>query len=324
MSYTPGTKLSHSDACQRATVLTGDNVMVTYGLGVGQMMKFADWQILADGANIQEVVAPVKEDIQANIDHAAARWASLDAATRWVIPMIGAKLRWTLKPNTYRVAIMTTKGVLEVKSIDEINGVLLKKTMFKDDAAWRASLPAGGSVDVLQPSKIVEAQTTDAVYSSLSDIEKVNALMKRYKIRDRVQEMQSTHERLSDAVNLVNISRDKLRSLTLQEHLNIRGLYECSHLKRVMEYHRQRKKWFDAAVLSKCDVHKHELRDMRYGTGHILATIHGVKNIIVTFQDKIAAIPYSPRWSNATTYNSFAEMGNPALSVVYRTHTINV
>ena len=38
MSYTPGTQLSHTDATRHATVLTGDNVMVTAGLGYGQMM----------------------------------------------------------------------------------------------------------------------------------------------------------------------------------------------------------------------------------------------------------------------------------------------
>jgi hypothetical protein len=61
MSYTPGTKLSHT-ATHRATVLTGDNVMVTLGLGVGQMMKLADWIILADGATIQEEFIPVPKD----------------------------------------------------------------------------------------------------------------------------------------------------------------------------------------------------------------------------------------------------------------------
>ena len=62
MSYTPGTKLSHTDATRRATVLTGDNVMVTGGLGYGQMMKLADWLILADGARIQEEFIPVPKD----------------------------------------------------------------------------------------------------------------------------------------------------------------------------------------------------------------------------------------------------------------------
>ena len=59
MPYTPGTKLSHTDATRRATVLTGDNVMVTAGLGYGQMMKLADWIILADGAKIQEEFIPL-------------------------------------------------------------------------------------------------------------------------------------------------------------------------------------------------------------------------------------------------------------------------
>ena len=62
MSYTPGTKLSHTDATRHATVLTGDNVMVTAGLGYGQMMKLADWLILADGARIQEEFIPLPKE----------------------------------------------------------------------------------------------------------------------------------------------------------------------------------------------------------------------------------------------------------------------
>ena len=378
MSYTPATKLSHSDASQRATVLTNGNVMVTHGLGVGQIMKFADWQILADGAKIKLDCSPSSAsglaeypprpveyppvavdssahstDIvttEASLAHAANRWA----AARWTIPRIGAKLRWTLNPTNYRVAIMTAKGVLQVKSVTdgvpEIHPTTcrdctpcrelamtppapwahnrpIKKTMFPDEAAWRASLPAGGSVDVLQPSKVAEVhadETAKAEYNSLTDIEKVNALVKRYKIRDRVQEMQSVHERLSEATNMVSKFRTSLNTLTLHDILNGDGLNRCMRLKGLLQYYRQCKSWFDAAVLSRTDVNKHALRDNRRGTGHILATINGVENIITPYNDKIAAIPLSERWSNAKTYSSFAEMGNPALSVRYRGHTINI
>ncbi|NBO56528.1 MAG: hypothetical protein EBU84_18485 [Actinobacteria bacterium] len=211
MSYTPGTKLSHA-ATHRATVLTGDNVMVTLGLGVGQMMKLADWIILADGATIQEEFIPVPKDGAAHSASGAEfiplppteiispesetarvnrwRWrrglrslpvasaTPLPTASAAPPPAIGSKLRWTLGPETYRVAIMTAKGVLQVKSVTDGAGEVhpaatcecltcrelrqwaptwprrpLKKTLFADEAAWRASLPTGGSVEITPPAK---------------------------------------------------------------------------------------------------------------------------------------------------------------------------
>ena len=166
MSYTPGTKLSHTDATRRATVLTGDNVMVTGGLGYGQMMKLADWLILADGARIQEEFIPVPKD---------GAVAPLPPAPP--PPAIGSKFRWALNGETYRVAIMTAKGLLQVKSVTDGGGEVhpttcrectpckelamtppapwarrpLKQTMFADEAAWRASLPTGGSVEITPP-----------------------------------------------------------------------------------------------------------------------------------------------------------------------------
>jgi len=164
MSYTPGTKLSHTDVSCRATVLTGDNVMVTAGLGYGQMMKLADWLILADGAKIKEEFIPLP-----------AASASLPVAAP--PPAFGCKFRWTLDANTYRVAIMTGKSLLQVKSVTDGASEFhpttcrectpckelamippapwarrpLKQTVFADEAAWRASLPVGGSVEITPP-----------------------------------------------------------------------------------------------------------------------------------------------------------------------------
>jgi hypothetical protein len=62
MPYAPGTKLSHSDSTERATVLTDGKVMVTRGFAVTQIMKLADWFILADGATIYEDYIPLESD----------------------------------------------------------------------------------------------------------------------------------------------------------------------------------------------------------------------------------------------------------------------
>jgi hypothetical protein len=57
MSYTPGTKLSHSE--EKATVITQGYLMPTQGKYTGQRMLVADWIILADGATIYEDYIPL-------------------------------------------------------------------------------------------------------------------------------------------------------------------------------------------------------------------------------------------------------------------------
>ena len=109
---------------------------------------------------------------------------------------------------------------------------------------------------------------------------------------------------------------------TIRKNLPVIKTHKLSYAESICHHHVTIRQ--NSCTLSRTDVNKHALRDNRKGTGHILATINGVECIIVTFNDKIAAIPLSERWSNAKTYGSFAEMGNPALSVLYRTHRINI
>jgi len=68
-----------------------------------------------------------------------------------------AKFKWTLDENNYRVAVITKKGLLQVKSVTNGKPELhtsnsraspLKLTMFPCESAWRKSLPPGGNVDV--------------------------------------------------------------------------------------------------------------------------------------------------------------------------------
>jgi hypothetical protein len=67
------------------------------------------------------------------------------------------KLKWILNSNNYCVAIVTKKGILQVKSVTDgisdsvvtytVGGKYpLKKKLFVDEATWRASLPDGGVV----------------------------------------------------------------------------------------------------------------------------------------------------------------------------------
>jgi hypothetical protein len=78
---------------------------------------------------------------------------------------IGTKFKWISESNleTYRVAIKTKNGILQVKSLTDggaecdrshtVGGVYpLLKTFFQDETAWRNSLPAEeGQVVITSP-----------------------------------------------------------------------------------------------------------------------------------------------------------------------------
>lgn len=85
---------------------------------------------------------------------------------------IGDKLKWELNDETYRIAVFTKKGVIEVKNVEDGGAAVhkndctcspcsdykmvprapwqprlpLAKTFFENEAAWRASLLQGGKL----------------------------------------------------------------------------------------------------------------------------------------------------------------------------------
>jgi len=85
---------------------------------------------------------------------------------------VGDKIKWELNDETYRIAVFTAKGLLQVKSVTDGGGEThdssckcracceynmvprppwrqarpLKKIFFEDEAAWRASLPQAGKI----------------------------------------------------------------------------------------------------------------------------------------------------------------------------------
>lgn len=110
---------------------------------------------------------------------AARKLAALAESPVYPVQPEGTKLKWTLDEMNYRVAIARNDGILEVKVVVDGHGYYhdnmtcqckpcgeialsrrlgvpnppwtreaLVKTFFKDEAAWRKSLPAGGTVTI--------------------------------------------------------------------------------------------------------------------------------------------------------------------------------
>ena len=370
MSYTPGTKISHSDATRHATVLTGDNVMVTAGLGYGQMMKMADWLILADGAPIQEEFIPLPKEGAAHsasgaefiplpkegAAHSAsgAEFIPLPAAFVASIPAppppaIGSKFRWALNGDTYRVAIMTAKGLLQVKSVtdgvDEVHPSTcnecrpckelactppapwarrpLKKTMFADEAAWGASLPTGGFIVVTIAAKPVAEQKIAVVAQAPNDVEKLKAAIKTYNIRTTAYVEASPREQLKAATERMEKIRADLTAITLEQDL------KWPHMRHTLTRQMKVARGWYISMKIACNDPNSEMKTVRMshrGTGFIACRLGGEIHYLTVHEDKIAAA-HGLHYSRANLYNNFAEMGSGSdfnLVVKYRGREITL
>jgi hypothetical protein len=123
---------------------------------------------------------------------------------------VGTQLKWFLDANTYRLAIIQEKGILQVASVTDGGGDCHPNTCtcgacfpfnatppapwlagkrrplntynFADEAAWRASLPKGGQILITPYLTSVEKKTMVPLNGSC-DGEKLEALFKRFKIK---------------------------------------------------------------------------------------------------------------------------------------------
>lgn len=304
MSYLPASKLSHSNG--RATVLTGDNVMVTQGLGMGQMMKLQDWIILADGQTIYEDYVPLSKP-----DYATQNAASLSSV-----------FRWSLNPQNYRVAVMTPKGLLQVKSV--LNGEVerddrghCKKTLFVDEAAWRSSLPPGGTTELNGP------KSNTLVVKGLTDAEKLKKIAEHYRMRNVVRACASPVELHNQLGGSIDKFREELSKISLDDDMNTNRRHKLTNaLKRVVRCYKLSN---DRIKLAGASADKNPLQICMKGTSTILATdAAGTRYYICYYNGKIAAVPTATHWRAATLYNNFAEMGNPKITVIYRKQTIDI
>jgi hypothetical protein len=317
--------------------------MVTRGLGLGQMMSLQDWIILSDGAIIQTVsTTPVDTPSPAPAPALVDTLASQDTPASQAMPpaQIGSKFTWT-HGNSTRIAIMTSKGLLQVKSI--VNGeteiilnpgnTILKKIMFADEAAWRASLPEGGMVELVGPNNMAEPTPM----TNLSDVEKVEAYMKRYKIRSNVYESLSPQERVDSAISSIVQLRREINNIPLSEELehSPKRHQLTLELKRRIRYYN----YFSNNL--KNEGENGNTRPLRMSVlGKNRLWIYHIKNrnsyLVSTYNGKLAVsflcsnmdTPPGKRYSTRDTavklYDSFAEFGESDLYAFYRKKTINL
>jgi len=242
---------------------------------------------------------------------------------------------------------MTAKGVLQVKSVTDGAGEVhpatcrecrpckelamtppaawarrpLKKTLFADEAAWRASLPTGGSVVVTPPAKPVAEQKVALVAQAPNDVEKLKAAIKTYKIRTTTQVWSSPQERLKTLEQLIVKRRAELAALTLEQDLQSPHMRHklTRQLKRTIEVYYSTK-----IVCNGPNSHVEPVKMQHSGTGFIVGVMGGALHYLTDHEDQIAA---SPRlhYGNVRLYKSFAEMGaDLKLVVKYRGREITL
>jgi len=131
---------------------------------------------------------------------------------------IGTKFRWSdlYNDETYRIAIVTKKGFLQVKSVTDGGGDVdktrsltpgsrypLKKRLFADELSWRTSLPNGemhGEITIT-PYKAAEKpmKMIIPIRSNMTDPDKLYLLQLIYRARTVVEHLKSPSAMLDQA-----------------------------------------------------------------------------------------------------------------------------
>jgi hypothetical protein len=249
------------------------------------------------------------------------------------VVLIGSKFKWISASNTetYRIAIMTANGLLQVKSV--VDGAIecdtsqsiggkhpLVKKLFANEAEWRASLPQG-NIELSLPSKVSNEPHKEESFLDLSDVEKIDALIKRYKIRHSIIMSESPQQRLNDAIGRLDYFRATINKLSYDDMLQQDLFSKNKGLQWLLYSYSQHRKHVAHAG---ADADKPMYYYSRNGTGSINAMINGQAHFITLFDGKIATVPISENWGAVRFYKNFAEMGNPAISILYHKRVITI
>ncbi len=335
MSYLPATKLFSVSAGLHATVLTDGKAMMTQGLGAGQIVKLEDWLILAGDdvavfsqkpqiQQMPQVQEPVQESVQESVQVQPPVQEQKN-------PQIGSKFRWSLDENNYRVAIMTAKGVLQVKSVEE--GITdkdsfgrTKTSMFYNEAAWRASLPDGDAVtELVGPDTRTSIQKRieeplNCRFENGGDADKLYEFMTRFKIRNDVITVSSPNEMVKNSLRHIESLRTDLNNITLEEELAgmKRHKLNLSLNRSLRIYSRHKSMTYktqnpDVGNTYLYTRHTNRLRTVIDGLEYEV----GIKGHRIT-APQIAIRHISNKKNPAVLYNSFKDMGNPQIYMIYR------
>jgi hypothetical protein len=210
MSYEPGTLLSiGAGAALEQVVVLSDNRVATKmfsGKPVERrdILSLSDWLLLVEGQNVTVTSKTPQLPPSPASEHVAEHVAE-------PVPenyAIGTMLRWIKDDNNKRVALVLKDGILQVKEL--INGTRtlderryhgVKRTFFKDVAAWKASLPEGGAItakaNATEYVSSLEDKTKKPMNPHLTNFGYVAELIKRFSIHSSI----TANDSLSQAIH---------------------------------------------------------------------------------------------------------------------------
>jgi len=356
MSYAPSTKLRSVDGKETATVLTNGNVMAFANGGTWrQMMSLEDWKCLAGdilmvperSCSIETLVAT--QSIQPEPEAAAAPAAQEPEAAPVQEPLpkrpVGTKLRWVLDEETYRIAIVTKDGILQVKSVIDGEGdcikqdyhwrKMLKKTFFTTEEEWRASLPLGGTISV------VEVPVKEEILAG-PHVEITEKLAKRYKIRGGVSEDHTLAQQRDSMLESVRDMEAMIATYKQKEEVSELSPFEKNiwygFIRSIPHY---KKKIADIEDFSESYKQRQTFTVSRYNQSkqkliailadHNYTTFSPASSIFPKYKDNGVAVPRGIFChADKKIYQSLNEMnvltvnGVPCVNLYYRRKTIPV
>jgi len=92
---------------------------------------------------------------------------------------VGTKLRWVRDLNNYCVAVVTKKGILQVKSSSEGQPISYTTQHFPNEIAWRESLDSDGTITIEKIKTALE-KMLERPLTSVSDARKLRELQWRF------------------------------------------------------------------------------------------------------------------------------------------------
>jgi len=236
---------------------------------------------------------------------------------------VGTKLRWTSSDsNSYRVAIMTKKGILVVKEFkpDPLPIPTYPKQLFETPAAWYASLPQNGSVEATVYKTAIEKKI-ESVSSIESDVEKLKELVARFRIKQDYYQNPTALENLASFESQMKLYYGVISKITLEDDMKNPN-YRMRLTKRFIANVNRFSNY--TLVVNAMTEGQKNWRPASYvrarRNNRLWITVNGEEKLVTVYNDKIGVQGFN------RLFDSFDQIpgvnGKPVLRVRYRNRMV--
>ena len=337
MSYESGSLLSiGAGATLEQVVVLSDGRVATKlfaGKPVAQrdILSLSDWLMLTDNQNV------IVTSKTPQLPPSPAPELAAPVAVAAPVPetyAIGTMLRWIKDDQNKRVALVLKDGVLQVKEVIDGNRSrneerwCAKRTFFKDVAAWKASLPEGGSITTqdAKPWAPTIEEKAKASIKATTEAGYIAELTSRYLVRSDLHENTPPTARLEQSRNGLAYELERMPKIISADNSNLSRIAQSA---KYITYYAD---WMTRQINDMKNMAPGEASAVTYRFNNfykqkLFAYKGGLKYEICAKGDVLALAPSaegSRYRGNAFTGKSFAELGiemkadgKPRLEVSY-------